>query len=431
MNSNIGNKNNASVRSEGEPLNLISLFKVYIKHFAILSLISVIVAIVVFIGVKKIYNNRAQFWTVQFEYEFPGIESGRYPDGSAFKYYDFINQEMIENALLLDSFLEQSISIDVLRRNNNISIVQNTIESRDNDGNLIIVPDGTYTISIKKTAISNGDTVEKFVQALLNAFTNKIQDQAKKVYYHTYIDSYNNANTFESKISYLLLQKEYLDSIYDEWIEAYGDQCIIDDKALKSYKEEALMALPEMEYSVLNNELIKKQYVYKLTDAAEQECKIQIEILNDEYDDNQKKIDGLVEALRVLREGDSTTRSDITLDKSNETRYYETVAELTERQIDIEREIINLNTKIENINNSSSSVVFNEKLNKISEQLEQQATIAEKNIAKYLYSEKTVYNIISGILLNGGRSAGVSAIIAFVFVYLISGFIWYVMKREY
>ena len=191
------------------------------------------------------------------------------------------------------------------------------------------------------------------------------------------------------------------------------------------------MALPEMEYSVINNELIKKQYVYKMTDDAEQECKIQIEILNDEYDDNQKKIDGLVEALRVLREGDSTTRSDITLDKSNETRYYETVAELTERQIDIEREIINLNTKIENINNSSSSVVFNEKLDKISEQLEQQATIAEKNIAKYLYSEKTVYNIISGILLNGGRSAGVSAIIVFVFVYLISGFIWYVMKREY
>jgi len=360
-----------------------------------------------------------------FAFEFPGIENGFYPDGTTFKYTDITSAENIAGAVESDPTKFENLNAEVLIKTGAVSIKENTVENKEK----MQVFDGTYTIKLHNNSFTSSTQAKAFAEALLENVKSKISNQANQVNYHTYLDSYTSADTFEDKLAFLKAQQNYLTGKYTEWIEAYGEQYTVAGKTLVRYKEDANLALSTTTYNSLNYELKKRQYVYQKEDDQELVCKLQIELLNDEYEDNAKKIDSLAAALAKLREGEVVQPSDIT-GASNETAYYEKIAELTERQVDIEREITNLNTKIKNINLTTEVSTYLAKMDAVAAKLDTQTTVLEKTVAPALYSEKTVYNFRTGFTTTGGFSSVVGAGAAFVVMYLVVGFFVFIMKDD-
>lgn len=408
-----------------DTIDLADLFRTYVKKWQLPFVLSAVFAVLVFVFLSFFYNKGQRNMTANFVFEFPGIENGFYPDGTTFKYTDITSAENITGAVELIREQYPSLSAEQLIKNGAVSVKENFNENKDKEK----IFNGIYTVTIHNSAFSGDGQAKAFANALLENIKRKISMQANQVYYHTYLDSYASADTFEDKLAFLRAQQNYLNNQYSEWMESYGEQYAVSGKTLARYKEDVSLAMSATTYNALNYELKKRQYVYLKGDDQELVCKLQIELLNDEYEDNTKKIDSLATALAKLREGEVVQPSDIT-GASNETYYYEKIAELTERQIDIEREITNLNTKIENINMTVEVSAYLAKLDAVADKLDAQTTIMEKTFAPALYSEKTVYSFRSKFTTTGGFSSVIGAGAAFVVIYLIVGFFVFIMKSD-
>lgn len=404
-----------------DTIDLADLIRIYIKKWLFLGLISMAVGVVILFGLKFFYNNNVRKWTVNFEFEFPGIENNLYPDGTSFKYQDFVSRDVIEKAIASDTNKFGSYTVDEVAKN--ISVKMNYEEDKDKQK----VFNGIYTYELKQSYFKSDERAGEFAEALLQALADEISVQADRVYYHAYLDSFDDADTFQTMLDYLVKQKEYVDTKYDTWIEAYGEQYAVEGVTLSKYKQNALMALSDKEYNALDYELKTCQYVYSKAEDEEKVSKYQIQILNEEYEDNAKKISGLTEALENLRKDDNST-GDIT-GKPNETYYYETIAAYTERQVDIEREIEKINTKISNMGASKEVAAYYAKISAVRKKLDKQATILETKIAPAIYNEKTIYNI-GKMDSVGGFSSVLGAILGFVFTYFVVGFLVFIMEGD-
>lgn len=406
-------------------IDLADLFRTYVKKWHVPFVISFVVAVLVFAFLSFFYNKGQRNMSSTFAFEYPGIESGFYPDGTTFNYTDLVSADNITGAVALDTTRFAGLDAEELIKSGSVSVKENYTENKDKEK----IFNGTYTITLHNSSFNSKEQAKAFAEALLENVKRKISNQANQVNYHTYLDSYTSADTFEDKLAFLKAQQNYLTGKYTEWIEAYGEQYTVAGKTLVRYKEDANLALSTTTYNSLSYELKKRQYVYQKEDDQELVCKLQIELLNDEYEDNAKKIDSLAAALAKLREGEVVQPSDIT-GASNETAYYEKIAELTERQVDIEREITNLNTKIKNINLTTEVNTYLAKMDAVAAKLDTQTTVLEKTVAPALYSEKTVYNFRSGFTTSGGFSSVVGAGVAFVVMYLVVGFFVFIMKDD-
>lgn len=411
--------------SYGE-IDLADLIRIYIHKWLLLCIVSAIAAVAVFLVISLFVNKSSRRQSIEFELFYPDIESGLYPDGTTFLYQEITSEEFITKAISSDFTKFGHLNTSSLVKGSAISIKRETIT--DKDGN--VEQTNRYTLTVNPAFFSNSDEIEQFLNALVDIVTDKIQSSASSVYYNVYLDSFNNSDTFQNKLELLKTQKEYISKRYEEWIESYGEQYTVADVKLSRYFENANQAFSDKEYNSLNYELQKRQYVFNKGEDEELVCTLQIEILNDEFEDNKKKIQGLTEALEALRAGEKTSQSDLS-GKSNETYYYEKIAEYTERQVDIEREITNLETQIANMSLVSETKKFNDKLEKVYESLLSQTQTLEQVVAPAIYKEKTSAIFDStGFVTSGTKSAPLFAAIAFVGVYLVTGFIMLIIGEE-
>lgn len=417
--------NNGKVEFYDNSLNIAELLRLYIKKWMILLPISVLVAVIVFSYLKFSYNKAQRFYYTTFVFDFPGIEDELYLDGTTFQYTDFISEENIERAVASNPDLFGDLNPEKIAKNKAVRIEQNFMVNKDKES----VFDGTYTLKLHRSSFGGAEQAEAFAKALLEGIREKVKEKANQAYYQTYIDSYLVADTFEDKLDFLKAQQSYMVSIYDLWIEEYGEQYAIEGKTLLSYKEDVNLSMSSSAYDALNYELKKRQYVLNTIDNQDVICKLQIELLNDEYDDNKLKIENLAAALAMLREGEVVQPSDIT-GASNETYYYQKIAELTERQVDILREIKNIETKINNINLKDEVSLYCSKMDVVQNKLVANAVVLEKKVAPTIYSEKTNYYFKSSFAVKGGFSSVIGSGVAFIAVYLLVGLYIFILNSD-
>ena len=424
-NNNVNNNNVNRVNYQEDTIDLLDLMVTYVKKWKLLGIVSAVCAVLVFCFLSFFYNKGQRNMSADYEFEFTGIESGYYPDGTTFKYTDFVSYENIADAIASDTEKFGKLDADKLFNDGAVSVKKNFDEDKDKQK----IFNGTYNIKLHNNSFQSGEQARDFAEALLASVKDDIYQNANKVYYHTYLDSFALADTFEAKLLYLKAQRDYITGMYATWIESYGEQYVIDGKTLVRYMEDAELAMSDEAYSALDYELQKKQYVYDRTDEQRLVCQLRIELLNDEYEDNGKKIDELTIALNKLREGEVSGTSDLT-GQTNEKYYYDTIASLTERQVDIEREIANINIKINNMNNNTEADAYLQKMNVVYDKLDAQTVILEKTVAPAVYNEKTVYNFLTSFETNGGFSSVMGAGVAFILVYIVVGFFAFIMKEK-
>ncbi|MBO4411351.1 MAG: hypothetical protein J5794_04115 [Lachnospiraceae bacterium] len=401
-------------------IDLVALLLVYAKKWLLLCAISGIVAIAVFLVVTLAVNKGAKQYSAVFSFSFPDKRTGRYPDGTSFSYSDFLSEENVEETLKANAAKFGKLTFNGVSKNLTI-----TREYEENDKK-----EKTYTgrwiLTAKASYFGSQDDFVEFVTALLGQEVIRIQKIAEGLYYDSYLDAFDAASTFQSKLSYLAKQKSSILERYDSWIEDYGQQFSVDYPILR-YRNDVETAFSSETYNRLKNELSRRQYTFDSALETAENLKISIELLMDESEDNEKKIQNLNDALKTLRETEIS--ADIT-SKSNETLYYETIATLTQRQVDIEREIENINIQLDNIVLTDETQAYLQKLQNVRGILAQETKTLSR-VTKLVYDEKTEFSIDTSTLKSSGtKSAVLYALIAFVAVYLIVGFFIYIIRAN-
>lgn len=410
-----------------EVIDLSDLIRIYVHKWLFLCIVSGVAAIAVFLFISVFVNKSSRRQSISFELNYPEMEKGLYPDGTTFVYQDIVSEEFISKAIQSNFTEFGHLDVTEMVKNNAITIQRKTV--KDKDGNETEVK-GKFIFTVKSSFFKKSSEIEAFLTALANVTTEKIKTSASTVYYKLYLDSFDNADTFQSKLSLLKTQKEYISLRYSTWIEAFGEQYSVANTTLSRYLENVNLAFSSKEYDALNYELQKRQYVFNKGEDEELVCRLQIEILNDEFEDNKKKIQGLTEALAALREGEKSSPSDIS-GKSNESYYYEQIASYTERQVDIEREITKLEIQIENMSLVDETKKYNDKLIKVYNNLVEQTNTLEQVVVPAVYAEKTSAIFDStGLITSGEKSATLFAAIAFIGIYLVTGFIILIIGSE-
>lgn len=426
--SDIDNNNNLRDDNYAEgSIDLSELIRIYVHKWLFLCIISGISAIMVFLLISFFVNKSSRRQSINFQLDYPEMSKGLYPDGTTFVYQDIVSEEFISKAIQSNFTEFGHLDVTSMVKKNAITIQRKT--NKDKDGNETEILN-QYVFTVKDSFFKSEAEIEAFLNALTKVTTDQIKSSASSVYYKLYLDSFNNADTFQSKLALLKKQKEYIGLRYSAWIDAFGEQYSVANTTLSRYLENVSLAFSSKEYDALNYELQKRQYVLNKGDDEELVCKLQIEILNDELEDNKSKIQGLTEALSALREGEKTSSSDIS-GKSNESYYYEKIASYTERMVDIEREISNLEIQIANMSLVDETKKYNEKLLKVYDNLIAQTQTLEQIVVPAVYAEKTSAVFDStGLKTSGEKSATLFAAITFIGIYFITGFIVLIVGNE-
>ena len=405
-------------------INLAELLLVYVRKWIILGAISLVAAVLVLILVKTVLNKSAGRYEIAFQFNFPGKASSLYPDGTSFSYYDFLDEENIQEVLDKNPNSYKSFSVDAVLKN--LTISRDYEETKEGEKN--------YTGYIRFVGVASffgtADNFRTFTAALVENIAEKIKSMAQNMYYYASLDSFDTADTFNAKLSYLSKQKEYIISFYNAWAEAYGQQYRA-EYTMNRYAGDVETAFSQDEYNNLSYELKRRMYIFKSDPTDEiNTLKIRIELLNDEYEDNQKKVSSLIKSLEALRESEKSTSTDISTGQTNEAYYYERIASLTERQVDIEREVENINIKIQNVSMTSEANAYLDKLVSFRSALAEQTNTLRK-VATYVYNDKTTYVFDrASFKATGTKNAILFAGVAFVFMYLAAGFVIFIIESN-
>ncbi len=422
------NVNNAGARAPYPQNNvyeidLVKLIMVYVKKWLLLGIMSAAVAILVFAAMTFYVNRNARKYTISFNFDFPKIETGRYPNGAEYNYLDFIKEDHINYVIEKNPDLFGNLDASKVQDNLFVDIEKETVDGVEKWN-------GRIVFTGKAKFFSDSDQFRSFTKALVQYIVDSIREMPiTDNYYYYYLDAFDSANSFRMKLDYLKSQKDTILGKYTEWSQKYGDQYIAGDHSLAYYLTQVENSFSEKDYEDLNYELEKNQYSLKTDDDEVEIVKIQIGLLEDEKEDNEKKIAELIAALENLRASERYSTSDIT-GKSNELYYYDSIAKYTERQVDIDREIKNLNIKIKNMTAAAETAAFNNKLLAVRSTLGTQSETLAKVAAKVLYDKTNATFDMSTFETFGTKSSVLFAGAAFVVVYIMVGFIVFIVESD-
>ncbi len=420
---NIAGTQNRNVQNNVYEIDLVKLIMIYVKKWLLLGIMSAAVAILVFAAMTFFVNRNARKYTISFNFEFPNIETGRYPNGTEYSYMDFIKEDHI-NYVIENNPEFGNIDVSKVQDNLFVDIGKETVDGAE-------VLNGKIVFTGKAKFFSDSDQFRSFTKALVQYIVDSIREMpiTENYYYYYYLDAFDSASNFRMKLDYLLSQKTTMLGKYKEWSEKYGEQYAVDDHSLAYYSTQLENAFPQKNYNDLNYELEKNQYSLKTDNDEVDIANIQIGLLEDEKEDNEKKIAELTAALESLRASEKNSTSDIT-GKSNEANYYDSIAKYTERQVDIDREIKNLNIKIKNMTASAETAAYNNKLNAVRSTLGAQTDVLSKVAAKILYDKTNATFDMSTFDTIGTKSSVLFAGAAFVVVYIMAGFIVFIIESD-
>ena len=411
------------VRDDETAIDLLDLFMVYIKKWWLLGIISLACAVIVFLGIKLYINKNSERWTINAEIGFPGAGEWKYPDGSPFTANDFISAGNI-NEVLESNEAFASLKAENIREG--LSVTRGFEIDKDN----VKVWNNSYNFSVKAKAFSSEDQALQFLNALVKNVEDKFFKNLKETTYDSYLIVYDASKTFEDKLTSLNDEKNYIISLYDGWIESYGNSYKVNASTLKTLRENVNAAFSNTDFTNLDQELNQRQYVYLSGSEQkdeEQKILINIETLQDQHEDNEKKMEQLYGALETLRKSEISGTADSS-GKSNETLFYEEIARIAEEQVDIERKIHDMTVRMNNINLRDDSNAFEAKLDSVRTNLSEQAEIVSQ--AAISICNSNTFHVFDNAFTSNAKSAALYSVVAFILAYLATGFIIFIIETQ-
>ncbi len=248
------------------------------------------------------YNPSKQQYTVYYNIKFPGSGSGQYPDGTTLNVSDSVLfnslNEIKEGTYSQYAADFSDIKIEEMIDKDGISITSIATEASD-DGE---AGWSGYKLSVASQYFNSDEQAVAFIKAVTSYTVDKAQYIVDNSLYDYYLTQYDIGNTYESKISSLVNQKNYVLGIYDFIKNNYGETYRplgIGDKTITDYINEAYNIFDSRIQSAYYNTVTANYYVWD-TETYTMTATASIDATRIEIANNQAIIDALEAKIKEL-----------------------------------------------------------------------------------------------------------------------------------
>ncbi|MBP5242105.1 MAG: hypothetical protein J6Z36_00260 [Clostridia bacterium] len=214
---------------EAEGVSLGEIFRVLWRRKWIALILFAVITVAVALAIEFGWNRSNAYYYAEFSYEFPGSESGRYPDGLPNRNSDLISYERLAKIKASDSQFA-SIDIDKMYNDNGISITEyekTVIQHRDSVTEEETVKTGVIYIETKGKYYSSEKQAKAFIQRLASFPVDYALTVAEDISYDDNLVLYQTSDSYETQLDYLSAQIELIEEGLDSFKEAYGGSYII------------------------------------------------------------------------------------------------------------------------------------------------------------------------------------------------------------
>ena len=421
-------------REEG--VSLLSILKVMFGRKLLLLIVSLASAVVLFLAIQFGLNTLKQVYQASFSFSDPQMIEGFYVDGSGFNYNSLITRENLQ-AIKDSNDDYKSINLDAIFENNGITISVEEIYSLDE----LTLRSQTYTLKTNKRYYSSAKQARAFIKDIIETSTRTNREKAQNLFYDSNLDAYENAETLDSKVYYLMSQYNYINNRYKTLKETYKDVVIKStNKSLSSYQSDFNAAFYLNDYSIesLNSSLVNNVYVLDY-DNNQDLYRDNYTTYKTMYDKNQMTINNASETLAILVEKlkvnsaalEPVSKESLNLidslektilnatiensDYANKIVYYSNVLGLYSDNPDDENYSENYHPRA----TQAESEAFLTKLDAAKEKLEEYTDIFKKVESEVLTTNNNVYYSYNNVIIVAG---GLNLVLAIV-VSVVLGFV--------
>ena len=275
-----------------EGISLGEIFHVmFIKKWLLLG-ITVFVMIIGVILVELIYNPSHEMYTIEYELDFLGYESAKYPDGKSVNYSDFISLANLQ-AVKSSKTDYESIDVEKIANENDISINQE-VESLNNS-----IISRKYTIVVPQKYFSSTGQAKEFLEDLAKQPIEYVIKVGQTLSYDFYLLLATNASDYVTQINNLVLQRDLLIDGYQSLIDAYGNGFTVNGQTLSQVYVELTQYFNDNRIETLPIEVKQNGYLKEGSDFIESVHRQKEELLL-EKQLNEAKIQGLEDRIRSI-----------------------------------------------------------------------------------------------------------------------------------
>lgn len=380
---------------EERGVSLGEIFKIIFKRIWWALGVTAAFILIAALAVQFWYNPNHKTYSVSFDLDYPDGDSGLYPDGTTFRIAEFVT---LSTLTAIKESNEEFASID--------------LEKMIADDAIGIAADSTgeyFTLTVSAKYFSSNAQAVDFIRTVVEYPVTKINRLVGNAAYSANLNAFNLAKTYDEQIAYLQAQMDYIDSLYADLIELYGQYYTVNGVSLGEYNLMLKNIFNEVDINLLNNELATNCYV-KDEETFKNNYEYNIAVLTEEKTNNEASIAALkAERDEVERDFDA---------------FNEAIVDLVVRNSEIDIEIANLQKTYDLMgdeNNIAAKVAFEEKLGQYVDKLTE-ATETFKQVRIAVYGEKTVVIFKSNrIEATGGVNVVVAAIAGAIVGFIVAG----------
>lgn len=373
-------------------------------------IVSVATFVVILLGILVVYNPGKKTYVAKFKYSDINIANGHYSNGKTFNTFDLI--DLMEEVKQTNLEKYSVIDVDNIIAKNGVSITKDiTVKETDTTDSAEYIT-SHYTLTCNAKLFPDYKIAKSFMTDLISYPVVKSNSLANSIVFDENLKLFESSNIYSTQISYLSSQKDYILEGYNFLITSYGDVAYNNVNLSNKIKEIELF-FENNKLELLSDEITKNGYVKDLS-AYQNNLETQRYNLVLEAQYNEKKLVELKAQRDALIEKASKDSSLQTLDLST---YNDSIISLTQKNIDIEKEVEILDKYLEsssptkadgssneNYYDDKKREAFEAKLKEFKLQLE---TYTAEYKARYLdciQDYNIYYNDAAKVVSDGGLS---------------------------
>lgn len=288
---------------ENEGITLGEIFSWIWKKKLIGLITAIAIFLVVFIGVRFIYNPMVQTYTVNFQYaNIPGLANGHYLDGSSFDYQGIISEESINSVIEASPEKFKNIDVTKLLESESISIIlENNYLDPENNNYTILSTNYKMTFPLKP--FGNFNIAKSFVMDLIQIPVKKSLTIVDSLTYDSNLILSESSSSFGSQYTFLNSQVELLNNGYDNWISSNSSETLVmvDGTSYTLHQLKSIISnyLESENFYSISEEIRLNGYV-KFPQQELEKYKLQLESLKDTEETLKLEKENLADQLNSL-----------------------------------------------------------------------------------------------------------------------------------
>lgn len=386
-------------------ISLIDLWKVIWNRKIILGIISVIILILGIIAIKFGYNPNKVIVSTTFEYTFPGVENGKYPNGQKFDYRDIVGLKTLEAAT---NSKDMFANINIEEMYDEADITINKVYTTKNGTEVEVL--NTYRIEALAKYFNNEKVAKDFLLTLINMPYDKAISSIDKLTFDGYLISSSKSAQYDSEIDFLIKQRDLLKNGYAKLIETYDDQ-YIGTKKISEYQIDVARYFTDNNIDLLVVGLNNSDYVKNIESYLSQ-LNLELKNLEKDQTDNNALKDALEAEVKTLVGYYGNSAGSI----STYEEFNKQIAECIKKAIQIAREIRTIEDKIRSQGvTSSDKTAFENQIKSFYDELVKLTNDYEKVTKEiYLNNSNIYYSKSSVVEYNGGISMPIAAVASLI-----------------